>query len=231
VGGERREGVADLLDRAGRVPAIGALGDGPERLAPARPADEDRQVGLDRPGLADRVVECVDGPVVRDALPVEEPSQQHDRLVEAIEPFAESRAEVDAEGVVLALEPRPADAQHGPAVADVVEGRRELGGQAGVAERVGPDHQAQPNARGQRAEPGKGRPALEDRLFPRAEDRKQVIPCPDAVPVGVLGCQGSVPEGRPVGRLGPELEPEPHADGSPGLSRGARGRDRSRSGS
>ena len=55
--------------------------------------------------------------------------------------------EVDAEGVVLALEPGAADAEHGPAARDVVERRGELGGEPGVAERVGPDHQPETDPR------------------------------------------------------------------------------------
>ena len=45
--------------------------------------------------------------------------------------------------VVLALEPGAADAQDRAPVREVVEGRRELGGEPGVAERVGADHQAE----------------------------------------------------------------------------------------
>ena len=46
-----------------------------------------------------------------------------------------------------ALEPGAADAEDGPAVADVVERRRELRGEPGVAERVRADHQPEPDAR------------------------------------------------------------------------------------
>ena len=67
-------------------------------------------------------------------------------------------------GVVLALEPGAADRQDRPAVADVVERRGQLGGQAGVAEGVGADHQADPDPAGQRGPRGEHGPAFEDRL-------------------------------------------------------------------
>ena len=59
------------------------------------------------------------------------------------------RAEVEPEGVVLALEPAAAETEDEPAARQVVDGRRELGGQPRVAERVGADEQAEPDAAGQ----------------------------------------------------------------------------------
>ena len=77
-----------------------------------------------------------------------------DRLVEPVEPLAEAGPEVDPERLVLALEPGAADAEDGPAARDVVEGRRELGRQPRVAERVGADHQPEPDpARDRRRAP------------------------------------------------------------------------------
>ena len=98
------------------------------------------------PRLADRVTHRVARPVVIDPLAVEQPADQHDRLVQPAETLAEARPEVDAEGLVLALEPGATDAEHRAAAGDVVERRRELGRQPGVAERVGPDHQAETDA-------------------------------------------------------------------------------------
>ena len=129
---------------------------------------------------------CVERALVAEALPVEQPAEQHDRLVEAIEALPESRPEVDAEGVVLPLEPGAADAEDGAAIRDVVEGRGELRGQAGVPERVRADHQPEAEAPRHGREGGEGRPALEDRLLGRPEDRQQVIPRPDGVPAEVV---------------------------------------------
>ena len=125
--GQDVEPGLDLVERPARVPAIGPLGHDPQRLARPGPTDEDRQVGLDRPRLAQRVVERVEATLVAEPLAVEQPAQEHDRLVEPVEPLAGAGEEVDAEGVVLALEPRPADAEHGPTARHVVERRGELG--------------------------------------------------------------------------------------------------------
>ena len=144
---QRLQRIGDLVHRARRVPGVGALGDDPQRLLAAAAADEDRQVGLDRSRFAQRVVHRVARSLVGHALAVEQSAHQHDGLVQPAEPLTRARAEVDAEGVVLALEPGAADAEHRAAGRDVVERRGELGGDTRVAERVGADHQAEPDAR------------------------------------------------------------------------------------
>ena len=129
----------------------------PERLLRAGAADEDRQVGLDRARLAERVRRVGRTALVAEPLAVEQPPHDPDGLVESIQPLPEAGAPVlDPERLVLALEPGAADAEHGPPVADVVEGRRELRRQPRVAERVRPDHQPEPDpprdrGRGRRA--------------------------------------------------------------------------------
>src|SRR5439155_6651625 len=117
-------------------------------------------------------------------------------------------AEVDAECLVLALEPGATDAQHRAAVRDVVERRRELRGQARVPERVRPDHESQPDARRDRGDAGEECPALEDRLLPGPLDREQVVPGPDRVPAGRLRRQRRLTDLWPGGLLGPQLQPE-----------------------
>ena len=206
----REDGVAggDLVERPGRVPRVGEPGDGPERLLRAGAADQDRQVALDGPRQDDRVVERVGRPDVVDGLAVEQPADEPDRLVEPVEPLPDAGPEVDPERVVLALEPGAADPEDRPAVADVIEGRRQLGGEARVPERVGPDHQAEPDPGRQRRPRGQGQPALEDGLAPRPLDRHQVIPRPERIPARRLGLQGGVAEAGPVGGLRPELGPE-----------------------
>ena len=153
---ERLERVADLFDRPGVVPGVCPLGDGPQRLRSPAAADEDGQVWLDRSGLTQRVPHRVARPVVIDPLAVEQAAHQHDRFVEPAEALARALPEVDAEGLVLALEPRAADAEDGPAARHVVQGRGELGREPRVAERVRADHQAEPHALRERA---RGRPA------------------------------------------------------------------------
>ena len=56
-----------------------------------------------------------------------------------------------------------ADAEDRPAVRDVVEGRRHLGGERRLAERVRPDHQPDPDLLGRLRPGGERQPALEDR--------------------------------------------------------------------
>ena len=82
---------------------------------------------------------------MRDALAVDQSPDEPDRLVESIEPLAEPRAEVEPEGVVLALEPAAAQAEHEAAVREVVDGGSELRRQPRVAERVGADQQTEPD--------------------------------------------------------------------------------------
>ena len=72
--------------------------------------------GLDRPRRAQGVVERVEAALVAEPLAVEQAAHEHHRLVEPVEPLAGARAEVDAVGVVLTLEPGAADAEDGPAV-------------------------------------------------------------------------------------------------------------------
>ncbi len=199
----------DLVECPGRVPGVGVAGHRPEGLLRAAAADQDRQVRLDGAGELGRIVESVGRAVVVDRLPVEQPPDDPDRLIEPVEPLAEAGPEVDPVGLVLALEPGAPDAQHGPSVADVVEGGGELGGQAWVPEGVRPDHQAEPYPAGQGGPGRQAQPALEDRLTPGTLDGEQVVPRPEAVPAGGLGGEGGRPDPGPVAGLRPELGTEP----------------------
>ena len=93
-------------------------------LLRAGPADEDRQVRLDRPRRGQRVVERVEPALVAEPLAVEQAADQHHRPRRSDRGVRRSAREVDAVGVMLALEPGAADAQDRPAVREVVEGRR-----------------------------------------------------------------------------------------------------------
>ena len=154
-------------------------------------------------------MEAVGPTVVIDALTVEQPADDPDRLVEPVEPFADGRPEVDPECVVLALEPGATDPEDRPPAADVVEGCCQLGRVARVAEGVRTDHQPEPDPGRDGGPGGEGEPALEDRLAPRALDREQVVPRPDRVPAGRLSLERSLSDPRPVARLRPELGAEP----------------------
>ena len=74
---------------------------------------------------------------MRHPLAVEQPPDEPDGLFEPIESLPEAAPEIEPEGVVFALEPAAAEPEHRPPVRQVVDRRRELGGQARVAKRVG----------------------------------------------------------------------------------------------
>src|SRR5205823_6333757 len=88
--------------------------------------------------------------------------------------------------------------------------RGDLGGQAGVAERVRADHQPERGTARQGRERGEGRPAFEDRLLPRADDGHQVIPRPETFDAHLIGANRGVADGCPRGRLWPEEDADLH---------------------
>ena len=87
------------------------------------------------------VVRVVEDAARRGRTAGEHRADQLDRLVQPVEPLAHAAAEVDAEGGVLRLEPGGAQAQHGPAVREVVERGDHLRHERRVAERVGAHEQ------------------------------------------------------------------------------------------
>ena len=127
----------------------------------------------------------------RDGAAVEQHPTGGDRLVEPVEPLAEAGPEVDAVRRVLELEPGATDAQDGPAIADVVERGRELGGQARVPERVGADQQPELHPLGGHRPCRQQRPALEDGLVRVTEDGVEVVPGPEAVVAQALDLTGA----------------------------------------
>ena len=136
----------DRVGLAVGVPQVGVRGGRPQRLARPRPTDEDRQPRLDRTRPAERIGHLVEPALVGHGLAVEQPADEPDRLVEPVEALPEPAAEIDAERVVLPLEPAAAEAEDRATARDVVERRGELRGQARVPERVGTDQQAESDA-------------------------------------------------------------------------------------
>ena len=117
---------------------------------------------------------------------------------------------LDAERIVLALEPGGTDARVGlPTVADVVEGDGELGREARVAERVGADHQAE---RGVLRHALPTPPAVVQPsrigLLPRPDDGHEVIQVQRKSKAVPVGADDGVAERRPRVGLRPELGPE-----------------------
>src|SRR5439155_8817609 len=128
--------------------------------------------------------------------------------VEPVEALAKARAEVDAVLLVLELEPRAADAEDPPAVADVVESRGHLRHEPGIAERVGTDEQAEARLlRGHRPR-GEGRPPFDDRLIRVAEDRVDVVPGPEVVIAEAVDALRGVQQLGPRRGLAPQEDPE-----------------------
>ena len=106
----------------------------------------------------ERLVEPVEPAVVGHPLAVEQPADEPGRFVEPVEPFADPGPELDPEGEMLALEPARPEAEDGPAVGQLVEGRCELRGHARVAQGVRADEEAEADPFGQRCERPEGRP-------------------------------------------------------------------------
>ena len=204
----RRRG--HLLRPTVRVPHVGGAGDQRQRLLRARPADQNGQPRLDRPRCADRAVEAVEAALVGDLLAVEQPADQRHGLGQAVQPLAEAGPEVEAERGVLALEPARADTQDRPPARHVVHGGGHLGHEAGVAQGVRADHQAQPGPRRDRGDGRQGGPALELGVRPVGLVGEQVVVDPQVVEARCLRPQDGLAQGRPVRALDPERRPESH---------------------
>ena len=153
----------------------------------------------------DQVVELVVAVrLAGDGAAVEQRAHGRRGLVHPVQALAEAAAELDPVGLVLRLEPGPADAQDRPPVAQVVERGGQLGGETGIAEGVGADQQAKPHALGDLGPGGQAHPSLEDRLQRVAEDRVQVVPGPEMVVAELVDPARGVLVRRPVGGLVPE---------------------------
>ena len=161
-------------------------------------------------GAQTRRASCRSGPSWVTRSPSSSRRMSADRLVEPVEPLAEAGPEVEPERVVLALEPAAAEAEDEPAAGQVVDRRGELGGQARVAERVGADEQAEPDALGD------GRRARTASPSPRAWGRsdRPRRPAggrrPRANPSRPLGRQARVAKLGPARPVDPERRAEAH---------------------
>src|SRR5206468_11271113 len=139
--------LGDPCRLAVAVPQVGMPRRGAERLLAPGAADQDRKPRLDRARQAQCVDHRVEAPVMGHLLTREKPLDEADRLLEPVEPLAEAGPEVEPEGLVLAVEPAAADAQDEPPARHVIEGGRELRGQARIAERVGGDEEPEASSR------------------------------------------------------------------------------------
>ena len=172
------------------------------------PPIHDGQVVLDGPWMDAQVVEGVAAVRARHLAPVEQRSQRRCGLRQPVESLAEAAPEVDAERLVLELEPGTADACDGPAAADVVDGRDALGGEPGIPERVGTDEEPQSRAFRRLGDRGERRVPLEDGLVRITEDGVDVVPGPQVVEPELVGPHRRIEEARPVAGLTPQVQPE-----------------------
>ena len=160
------------------VVGIGVARDQLESDLLAAAADEQRQSFLDRRRVVADLFRRIARSGGRRALAVEHPAHDRERLAEPAQALREAASELEPERLVLLLEPGRADAEDRPAVGDVVKGRGHLRGEGRLAERIGPDHQADPDPFS-RLRPGRERqPGLEHRSARAALDRVEVIPRP-----------------------------------------------------
>ena len=144
-----------------------------------------------------------------DRLAVEERADRRDGFVEPVEALSEPGAELDPGGLVLQVEPGPAEAPDCPPVTDVVEGGERLGDQGRVPERVRADQQPEARPAGDLRPGGERRVPLEDRLERVAEDRVQVVPRPEVVVAEVVHAPRACLELAPGRRLAPQQHAEP----------------------
>src|SRR4051794_733663 len=201
--------VGEHLGRARRVPQVGRSRDRPQRLLLAGAADHDRNVALDGRRMVDRLLEgVVAARLGRHHLAVEECSDRARRLVQPVESLPDARAEVDAVGLVLVVEPGTAEPGDRAPVRDVVDRRDHLRHEPGVPERVRADHQPEPGPLRRHGPRGKRRVALEDRLVRGAEDRVDVVPGPQVLVAQRVDALRAVEELRPRTSLAPEQDSE-----------------------
>ena len=116
----------DVLGLGDQVRLVGVLGNHAQRLALATPADhhrDPRHGRRDVEGVTDLVAVAGEG----HPLAAQHRDDDLQGLLELLEAIGE-RAELDAEGIVLELEPPGSDAQLGAAAGDDVEGRDRLRG-------------------------------------------------------------------------------------------------------
>jgi hypothetical protein len=205
------------------VEDVAVLRQGPQRAPLAGPADQDRNVGLleaarGQRGLHEAVVAPleVDGSIGR-----EQRADQLARLLEAILPLPHRR-ELPAVGLVLPLEPGGAQPEDEATVRDVIDRRRHLRDQRGIAIRVAEHEMPQaelPGHAGRRRDEGEPLVRGEVLLLPRAERRQEVIREPEAAPAAGLQRFDGRADVVPGGPVAVDLDAELHE--IPVSSRGA----------
>ena len=201
----------DLLDRPGRVPGVPGAGHRAERLLRPGATDEDRQVGLDRPGQERGSCSVVGRSVVVDRSPSSRrrmiATDSSSRSRRSPNPAPKSIPNASCSRSNQAP-PMPRTARPSLMWSRVVAS---LAVRPGLRNVFAPTIRPSRTGRRHRGPGREGQPALEDRLAPRALDGQEVVPRPERVPAGRLRREGGVAEARPVGGLRPQLGAEPGA--------------------
>ena len=201
VAAQHLELVDDVLGRAARVvPVLGEAGDAPQRAALAEAADADRRVrALDRLGLAAGVLQRVVLPgEVRRGVG-QQPDDDLERLVEAVEALLQRR-QVDAVGRALLLVPTGAEAELEAALRHDVDRGGHVREHRRVAVHVAGDEHSHPHPLGRLGQRGERGPALRGRgrSSPRRSDRSGRTARP--TPRSPSGRPPSRPRGCPATR-------------------------------
>jgi hypothetical protein len=175
--------------------------------ARAAGADEQRQRGLDRLGIAGGVGDVVVGAVERGGLLREHRANDLDRLLEPAHSLAR-RLEFDAVGVMLVDLPARAEAEDHPATGEPVNRGSALREQRRVVHRGGRDKGPDPDPFGDRREGRQESPALigvAARWGGVAGIRHVVVGQPDAMPASVVSHADLLQE---VGGRAVDVRPE-----------------------
>ena len=196
------------VHRTTRVPQVGVLRDRPQRLLLAAAADHDRQVRLDRGRAGGGGRRRCSGRPARMSptrhratarIAATDSSSQSRRWPKPLPksmPWAWCSSPNHAPPM-----PRMA-----PTLADVVERRRRLRHETGIAERVRADEQTELRLRGLAGPRRQQRPAFEDGLVRVAEDRVEVVPCPEVRVAEAVHALRRIQHLGPAGALAPEQD-------------------------
>src|SRR5262249_55483088 len=137
----------------------------------------------------------------------EQALQDLQRLLERLETPRDGH-EVEAEGLVLELEPARPDAEVQAAAAHLVDGRRHLSEDARVPVGVARDEVTDARSHRRLRERREERPPFQTGALRIDEDREEVVERPERVVAPVVGALPEVEEGGPFDELLPRLETE-----------------------
>jgi hypothetical protein len=188
-----------------QVAGVRVLRDQQQRLLLSPAADEDGRAAH-RQRRVEQPVEAVVLPHVRGLVAGEHLPADEQRLLQPLEPLG-GRREQQAQAARLVGVPGRADAQHGPAAGEHVEGGHRLGQQTRFPVRDAGDQGEQLGPSGVRGEEAEGRVRLQHVVLGWADDPDlpEVVHHADPVEARLVGRRGHVGEHGtdPRGAVGP----------------------------